>query len=197
MRSIKKFVTFLVVVVGTVGLAYVLGGEAAKLLQGRKAEKSIEKTREMGKMQTAAVLEKMGTIAVGDTLQDYMMEDIDGAWHALSDIVTDRTVITYMKANCEVCLYELKGMKEAVGSREDYERFIVVSPSNPLRMREIRDEYGVECLMLFDEERQYGAMMNIQSFPFNIVVNRNLEILEIHGNALLPDDYQRILDKSI
>jgi len=50
--------------------------------------------------------------------------------------------------------------------------------------------------MLYDEERRFGAMLKISSFPFNLVVNRQRVIEAIYANTLLPDDYERFFDQA-
>ncbi|MCD6249290.1 MAG: hypothetical protein J7J98_03015 [candidate division Zixibacteria bacterium] len=46
--------------------------------------------------------------------------------------------------------------------------------------------------MLYDEERFWGMALEIYTYPFNLVVNRDRVILEIHGSVLLPDDYESL-----
>jgi len=129
--------------------------------------RNAEQYRSKAVALTAAILGKMGTIKVGDTLSNFAFEDIDGELHLLKEIVTDKTLITYIKPDCDGC-------------------------ANPLHLQKLREDYGLGCLMLYDEERLFGSALKIQSFPFNLVVNRDRVILEIHANTLLPDDYKRL-----
>ena len=46
--------------------------------------------------------------------------------------------------------------------------------------------------MLYDEERFLGSALGIYTYPFNLVVNSDRVILEIHGSVLLPDDYESL-----
>ncbi len=61
-------------------------------------------------------------------------------------------------------------------------------------MQRIREDYGLGCEILYDNERQFGAALKIQSFPFNLVVDRDRVIQAIHANTLLPDDYEQLFE---
>ena len=175
-----------------VGVAYVLGTQAAGLLDEWRLSRNAEHYRSKAVALTAAILRKMGTIKVGDTLSNFAFEDIDGELHLLKEIVTDKTLITYIKPDCDGCLVELERLRKAANGPEDYERVLIISSANPLHLQKLREDYGLGCLILYDEERLFGSALKIQSFPFNLVVNRDRVILEIHANILLPDDYKHL-----
>ncbi|MCD6249649.1 MAG: hypothetical protein J7J98_04875, partial [candidate division Zixibacteria bacterium] len=76
-----------------IGIAYVLGTQSAGLLDKWQMSHSAEQYRSKAAAQTAAILQKMGTIKVGDTLSNFAFEDIDGELHLLNEILTDKTLI--------------------------------------------------------------------------------------------------------
>ncbi|MEW5796165.1 MAG: redoxin domain-containing protein, partial [Candidatus Zixiibacteriota bacterium] len=147
--------------------------------------------RKQASEQTAAILRKMGTIQVGDTLADFSLEDIDGQWHRLSELVIDKTLITFVKPDCDACLIELERLRESARGPDDYEHVLLITSANPLHLQKLRADYGLGCAILYDEERAFGNALKVQSFPFNIVVNNSRVIEEIHANTLFPDDYER------
>jgi peroxiredoxin len=134
----------------------------------------------------------MGTVKLGDTLPNYSFEDIDGQRHLLSQLVTDRTIITYLKPDCDACLTELEHLRSAAVDSADFARVLLISTANPLNLQRLKADYGLGCRVLYDEERFFGSALNIQSFPFNLVIDRNRVILEIHANPLLKADYERL-----
>jgi len=138
----------------------------------------------------------MGTIEIGDTLPHFPFEDIDGKVRLLSEVVTDKTLITYLERDCDACLVELERLKQAANGQEDYEHILLITSANPVHMQKLRAEYGLGCVILYDEERRFGSMLKISSFPFNLVVNRQRVIEAIHANVLLPDDYERFFDEA-
>jgi peroxiredoxin len=146
--------------------------------------------------QTAAILRKMGTVNVGDTLSNFAFEDIDGELHLLQEILTDRTLISYMKPDCDGCLVEMERLRDAADGPDDYEQVLIISSANPLHLQKLREDFGLGCLMLYDEERYFGSALKIFTYPFNLVVDRNRVILETHGNVMLPDDYKRLFSNT-
>jgi peroxiredoxin len=144
--------------------------------------------------QTAEILRRMGTIKVGDTLGNFPLEDIDGKLHLLSELVTDKTLITYMKPDCDACLAELETLRSVAKGPDDYEHVILITSANPLHMQRIREDYGLGCVILYDDERQFGAALKIQTFPFNLVVDRDRVLQTVHANTLLPDDYELLFE---
>jgi len=138
----------------------------------------------------------MGTIEVGDTLPNFPFEDIDGKVRLLSEVVTDKTLITYLERGCDACLQQLERLKQAANGQDDYEHVLLITSANPVHMQKLRADYGLGCVILYDEERRFGSLLKIQSFPFNLVVNRQRVIETIHANTLLPDDYERFFEST-
>jgi len=175
-----------------IGVAYVLGTQSAGLLDKWQMSQNAEQYRSKATAQTAAILRKMGTIKVGDTLSNFAFEDIDGELHLLNEILTDKTLITYMKPDCDGCLVELERLRTAANGPEDYKQVLIISSANPLHLHKLREDYGLGCLMLYDEERFLRSALGIYTYPFNLVVNRDRVILEVYGSVLLPDDYESL-----
>jgi peroxiredoxin len=177
-------------------LAYVIGVQAAALFEKWHLSRNVDQYHAQASEQTAAILRKMGTIEIGDTLPNFPFEDIDGKVRLLSEVVTDKTLITYIKPDCDACLVELERLKQAANGQEDYEHILLITSANPVHMQKMRAEYGLGCVILYDEERRFGSLLKISSFPFNLVVNRQRVIETIHANTLLPDDYERFFEST-
>ena len=77
-------------------VAYLIGTQSANWLESWRLSWQADKFRAGAARQTEAVLRKTGAIKVGNTLADFTFEDIDGQSHRLSELVTDRTLITYI-----------------------------------------------------------------------------------------------------
>jgi peroxiredoxin len=179
-----------------VALAYVIGAQAAKWLEQWNVDRHADEYRAHAAEQTAAILRKMGTIKVGDTLPNFSFEDIDGKLHRLSEVVTDKTLITYVQPDCDACLVELERLKQAAKNQDDYDHVLLITSANPLHLQKLRADYGLGCVILYDDERRFGSTLKIQSFPFNLVVNRSRVILAIHANTLFPDDYEQFFEET-
>ena len=177
-------------------LAYVLAVQAFTLYEKWNLSRNADQYRTQASEQTAAILRQMGTIEIGDTLPNFPFEDIDGKVRLLSEVVTDKTLITYIQPDCDACLIELERLKQAAKSQTDYAHILLITSANPVHMQKLRADYGLGCVILYDEERRFGSLLKIQSFPFNLVVNRQRVIEAIRANTLLPDDYERFFDQA-
>lgn len=175
-------------------LAYFFGTQSADWMKDWHEGRYADKYRAGAAEQTAAILRKMGTIEVGDTLPNFPLEDIDGKLHLLSELVTDKTLITYLKPDCDACLDELESLRSVATSQNDYDHVILITSANPMHMQRIRKNYGLGCVILYDDERQFGAAFKIQGFPFNLIVDDSRVIQSIHVNVLLRADYEHFLE---
>ena len=175
-------------------LAYLIGTQSADWMREWNAARHADEYRAKAAEQTAAILRKMGTIEVGDTLPNFPLEDIDGKLHLLSELVTDKTLITYLKPDCDACLEELERLRTVAQGPDDYEHVILITSANPMHMQRIRKDYGLGCVILYDDERHVGTTLKIRSFPFNLVVDRARVIEEIHANQLMMDDYKQFFE---
>lgn len=175
-------------------LAYLIGTQSADWMREWNAARHADEYRAKAAEQTAAILRKMGTIEVGDTLPNFPLEDIDGKMHLLSELVTDKTLITYLRPDCDACLEELERLRSVARGPDDYEHVILITSANPMHMHRIPKDYGLGCVILFDDERHFGTTLRIQTFPFNLVINKARVIEEINASTMMIDDYRRLFD---
>ncbi|MCX6834879.1 MAG: redoxin domain-containing protein [candidate division Zixibacteria bacterium] len=185
-----------VLAAAVVVLAYIIGVQAAALFEKWNLSRNADQYYAQAAGQTASILRQMGTIEVGDTLPNCPFEDIDGKVRLLSEVVTDKTLITYLERDCEACLLELERLKQAANSQADYDHILLITSANPVHMQKLRADYGLGCVILYDEERRFGSTLQISNFPFNLVVNRQRVIEAIHANILLSDDYKRFFEST-
>ena len=159
-------------------LAYVIGTQSAGWLREWNAARHADEYRTQAAERTAAILRKMGTIKVGDTLGNFPLEDIDGKLHLLSELVTDKTLITYMKPDCDACLEELERLRSVAKGPDDYEHVILITSANPLHMQRIREDYGLGCAILYDMviRRPIDPVVNIHGTRFERVATMALAV---------------------
>ena len=167
MIRIRRLGVGTIVTVLTVSVAYVLGVQAGSFINERKRSER----RAKGVEQTRAILNYMQTIDTGDLLPDLSMSDTNGDVHLLSDLVTDRALISYIMTDCDACLMELEDISSICQTDQDANRFIFVSTTNPLHLRTLRENFDLDCRFLFDEERTFGNNLNINTYPFSMVVD--------------------------
>jgi len=188
-----RFGLFGLIVLVTVAIAYFLGSTAGGTWSRQNRAERRSEYRSKALAHSRAVLERMGTVGLGDTLSDFSFEDIDGNLHRLSEILVDNTLLIYIKPDCDACLEEIERLSQVAKTAEDYRHFILISTSNPLHMRKLREDFGLRCYQLYDEERFFGNAFKIESFPFGLLVSRSRIVLAAYANALSTDQLEEIM----
>jgi peroxiredoxin len=185
----RAFGIFLLAAV-TVCLAYVLGSQAGSLMVSKKERNSMH-AREI---QTKEILAHMQTIDVGDTLPDHTFVDLDMDSLRLSDVVCDRSVITVFDYHCSTCFAEIEEMNRAARDSVDFKYFTLVSSTNPLYLVELQEVHNIQCRIIYDKNRRYLDGLNISIYPFNIIVNKDMEIQRIVAGILTQEELEEIID---
>jgi peroxiredoxin len=193
MTRIQRIGVVVVAVLVTGALAYVLGAKAAGWWDRHDRAETRESYRSDALALSRAVLKKMGTVAVGDTLTDFTFEDIDGEVHSLSDVLTDPTLIIYVKPDCDACLEEIERISQVAETPDDYRHFVLISTANPVHLQRLRSDFSLGCYILYDEERFFGNALKIESYPFGLLVDSGREIQEVYVTALPEDQLSEFL----
>lgn len=172
-----KTALFILAVIVTVGVAYILGVTAAGIFQKYRVEKS----REEG---TRAVLEQMGTgLGIGVALPDAELEDLDGYPVRLRDVLQARTMISFISPGCKGCEIQMERIRESVRGSQADDRFVLISSSDPAELREIKNEYCRNCRFLHDRDNEYVKKLGVFTYPLSFVVDSTLMIVAVIGGA--------------
>jgi len=176
-RTLWKIPAAIGVVVLVIGAALILGKEAGLHFAAKK------RTQERAK-KTQTVLEQMNTITVGKTIPFRAFEDLDYNLVQLSEVLSERTLISFFEPNCDGCLPDFERLKEAVSDSIEYRYFIFVSSSSREDVEAYREQHGILAWILLDDGSDFSRELGVFTFPFNIIVNRSGEVLDIIAGAL-------------
>lgn len=174
-----------------------VGGSAAGYFLGKvwigNRTKDYVAERQKG---TNAVLSKMGTLEIGDTLIDHKFEDLNGMPVHLSEVVDSRTIISIMSPGCGACIDELRLLREILPSDKEFERFVVISSGNPRLLQDIRDELNVPATYLYDHRKKWLSNYDVDMFPFNISVDSGLVVMDVVVGGFVHEDIVSFLDET-
>jgi peroxiredoxin len=134
----------------------------------------------------------MGTISEGDTLPNFYFQDLNGDDVYLEEIISEQVLMMYFEPDCELCLVELEMIRDEVTEQSQFDRFVMISGANPLHLIKLRDRYELSSPLLYDYQGFFRENLNIFTFPFNMVVDENLVIVEIKAGSLTPDEVVEI-----
>lgn len=169
----RKAVVFVLAIVVTVGVAYVLGVTAANVVQKYRSKQFRAET-------TRNILDQMGTgLNVGVTLPDAQLEDLNGDTVDLKTIVGPRSMISIISPDCGACKSQLELFKKELTDPAQQRRFILLSGSGPEELRDLQNEYCPGCRFLHDPGNGYMLTLNVVSFPINFVVDQSMTITDI------------------
>ncbi len=173
MSKFRKISVFVVAVIVTIGVAYVLGVAAAGIVQKVRTNRARAK-------QTEDILKKMGSgLAVGVTLPDADLEDLSGNPVKLSDLVGPKSLVAIFSPSCSYSLAELQMIKEASADAGEEANFIMISDTDPTELMYVQDSLQLQCHLLYDRDGKYRSKLNVFSYPFNFIVDQSLVIKEI------------------
>ena len=190
MVVMKRVLLVVVLTAVAAATAYVFGIEAGNyVVQSKRGN-----TRKASIRETQAVLQRMSTIEVGDTLPNYMVEDIDGNRFMLSELLCGLTVISFITPDCDACLIELGTTVKNCTDSLNQRHFVYISTGNPVRLRTLRSSYGIKSLILFDEAAYISGDLRVSTFPFNVIIDRHRCIQEVQSGGLWPEQYERVLN---
>ncbi len=186
MTRSSAVLTTAVAVVTTVAVAYFLGTAVGNYITGRKYEND---RRE----QSERILETMENLTVGDTIPDHVFQDMNGHDVRLSDLLSDRTVVTFFQIDCETCSAEIDRLKATVPDSSDYRYFLFVSSFTPAALQDFVRDRQVPLRTLYDNDDEYASIFHVWTFPLNVIVDRNRTVLSIKPTALTETDIREII----
>jgi len=169
----RKTALFVLAIVVTVGVAYVLGVTAAGIVQKYRSKQFRAET-------TRKILEQMDTgLDVGVTLPDAELQNLNGDSVDLKSVVGPRSMISIVSPDCGACKAQLELFKRELTDPGQQSRFIVVSGADPIELRDLQSEYCPNCSVLHDPGSSYMLTLNVVSFPINFVVDQSMTITDI------------------
>ncbi len=189
-RQLRRALTVAVVIVGTAGLAFVLGSKAGRyFVETRRSERFLL-TRAA---QTEQMLKQMNTIAIGDTLPDHVFQDIEGNPMKLSEVLSRWSVLSLFDLGCEACLEEIEHIQATVSNESEARYFVLIASGAPASLTELRRQYDLDCPILCDEDHQFFSWLNVMGIPFNMIVNRDRVIERVVSGSLTREELREVI----
>ncbi len=176
-----RIVIGVVIVLGLSGIAF-WGGTEAKRLLGKSPMNRQELTTQ--------VLSMMNSIKIGDTLPDYQFfKTLENETVKLSDLVTGPTWLIFMLPDCDECIEELNALQPVFTDPTKKTKAIFISNAKPLELIDVRQRYTITAAILHDSNAVYTTGINVSAFPFNILVNNKLQIVDMVAGHIDPEDF--------
>lgn len=175
--------------VAVVALGLVFGGAIRKYVTpDRQAER--ERLRHLAATNNDRVV---GPLEIGVTLDDHTFEDLNEQPVRLSDLVVGNMLICIVMPVCESCLDEMLYIRDQIDKPEDYRHLVFITSANPRFMRDIKMETGMPATFLYDHRAAYLSHYGVDTYPFNIIIDSNMIVLDVFGGGLTQADLEKVL----
>lgn len=137
---------------------------------------------------TSQIVSSMKSIRVGDQLPAHTFEDLNGK--SVSSIVLGqaKTLIMYVTPTCDGCVWQLRALASIDRSSHGDITVVVITSANPRLMEDLIDELELDWPVLYDHRGEFAQIVNINDFPFNILVSSSSEILDLSAGELQADE---------
>ncbi len=182
----KKILLGIVFSALIVSVAYVVGTEAGNYFQKQKRLGGREQSLEN-------ILSEMNDLKVGDKLPDFAFENLAFESVMLRPLVQDTTILSFIQPGCPSCIQDMERLSSIVKTKESASRFIIISSGNPRHLMDLRDDYSLLSPILYDHEKGYSSIFSVFTYPFHIVIDKEMQVLEIIASQLEVEDINRLL----
>lgn len=187
----KRIFYGIILTIVVVSVAYIAGTEAGEYFQEKKISQTTEQVK---KDITESILSQMNDLKIGDKLPDYSFETLAFEPIMLSSLIHDKTILFFIQPDCPSCIYDIAKLSSFVKTQRDASRFIIISSGNPRHLMDLRDDYSLTSTILYDHERGYSSIFGIFTYPFHIVIDKDMRVLEIIASPLEDSDYTGLLE---
>ena len=186
--KIYKYLFGFVVAIATVTLAYYAGVEASNYFQ----KQNILNQRNSN---NKSILSQMNDLKIGDTTPNYSFEDLSFQPIMLQPLVSKKTVLIFIEPDCPSCVEDIERLSKIIQDESDASHFIIISSGNPRHLIDLRNEYNLSMPILYDHDRGYSSIFGVFTYPFHIVIDESMQVLDIITGPLVENDIRDIIKK--
>ncbi len=186
----KQKLLFFTGIIAVAIAAYFFAVEAAGLLNFIQTD---SRKKERNRLRELAV-SKMDNIKVGTVLPNYFFYDLESHFTELHKMKPQRTMIVcYITTDCHACEQQLEILEDFSGQNNSGASILLLSPSNPFNLFELRDKLEKKFVILYDHGGYFRNILKISTYPFNIVVDSNFVIKKLVPGRLEKNEIADLL----
>jgi peroxiredoxin len=194
-NSLRRTMMMVALVVLVVIVAYILGSATGTFLRGREQKKIDEEYIAQRQASTKEMVEaNSSTFRAGMTLPNHLFADLEGNPVALTEVLGDRTVLTFYSTNCDYCTEEMELVKKLARSDEDWKTFVFISGDSTETLKDLRLSMDERMQILYDENYAFcSSFFGFVPFPFTMIVSENGTVEDFMAGKLVEREVQEIL----
>ena len=173
----------------TVGLAWWAGVAIGERLSSSDKEKHFQQQREL----TKTVIQQNQSISIGEKWPDPLLQDLDGNWRKVSEIVKDTVLLIIIEPGCDACEAEFDAFDDLLSKESVAEKVIIISDAYPLDLVQVRQARQIKCPILVDRSREVFQQFNLIVFPTNIIIGPDRKIISVTAGPLSRDQIDKMM----
>lgn len=186
--KLQKFIFGIVIVCITIAIAYVTGIKAAEHWKNISKNTNEDKAKQ-------SILSQMNNLSLGDTLPDYSFDDLSFQSKKLRPMIEGKTMLIFIQPGCPFCLADIELLNKYIQEDTNASKFIIISAGDPRELIELRNTYELKMPILYDHERGYSSIFGVFTYPFHIVINKDMAVTNIITRKLTEKDIINIIQK--
>ena len=191
LRGLKLVIVSVTVIAITIGLAYVLGGEAGQYIAQYRAEREYLQQRDKDSEQQLA---NANRTIIGEKLPEDEFKDVSGNTVRLSELLRRKTVVSFMSSNCQGCMTQAEQIASLARDSVDFAGFIVISLSDVDDLISFKREYGLKCPVLHENGEYVMRFFNNYLTPTSLIVNRDGVVEKLIAGHLTDSEIEDVMD---
>lgn len=181
------------VLIGLAGCVTILAAVGLGRLVARQINSRRDAAYAAGReAKTRDLLDRMGTIRVGDTLPNHEFQDSLTGAVRLSDLISGPTILSYFDPGCGACVADLLCLHDAGPALGATNRIVLLTTSSHVSVNEIQQRTGTQFRVVIDDEGRFAEQLNIHSTPFTVLVNSELRVERIIIGALTEGECEEL-----
>ena len=194
--SFRRVMVMLVLVIVVVIVAYLLGSATGAFLRGREQRKIDNDYIAQRRASTTEMVENnSSTFKTGMTLPNHLFTDLDGNPVALTEVLGEKTVLTFYSTNCDYCTEEMELVVKLAKRDEDWKAFVFISGDSTEALKDLLASMDERMQILYDENYQFcSSFFGFVPFPFTMVVNDKGAVEDFMAGKLVEKEIEDILD---
>lgn len=127
---------------------------------------------------------------------DFVLNDVDGGRHHLSDYKGKTIVLNYFATWCTYCQQEIEVLREYAESHPDVQivGVLEITDESDEEIREYLEEKDLPYPVLLDHGGRIGSLFAVQGYPTTYFINSNFEAVYQAPGMLAMEDLAQVVE---
>lgn len=143
--------------------------------------------------------ESRGSLQAGDEAPDFVLTDLSGEKHQLSDYKGKGVFLNFWGTWCEPCKEEMPHMEKMSKEYKDkgVEVLTVNVGESEFQVNKFKEQYGLTFPMTIDKTKEVQQAYGVNPLPATYMINADGEVEEIIIGGLVKEEQVRELFEKV